>query len=128
MRSGAPAHPPMPARLADGARKKRATFMSYPPRVPAAAAVGGPGGAKSARRLTVACGVVLRSWSHVEQAPPDPILGVAEAFKKDPVRPANPAPQRLRNALRSRCPCKLCLRDGNNLRRPAPFSLWRASC
>jgi len=27
----------------------------------------------------------LRSWNHVEQAPADPILGVAEAFKLDPV-------------------------------------------
>ena len=26
----------------------------------------------------------MSRWSHVEQAPPDPILGVAEAFKKDP--------------------------------------------
>jgi len=43
-----------------------------------------PRRAKGARRLTVACGVLLRSWSHVEQAPADPILGVAEAFKKDP--------------------------------------------
>jgi len=26
----------------------------------------------------------MSRWNHVEQAPPDPILGVAEAFKKDP--------------------------------------------
>ena len=32
------------------------------------------------------CGVLQRSWSHVEQAPVDPILGVGVAFNKDPVR------------------------------------------
>ena len=28
--------------------------------------------------------IVFASWSHVEQAPADPILGVAQAFKEDP--------------------------------------------
>ena len=28
----------------------------------------------------------MSRWNHVEQAPPDPILGVAEAWKADPVR------------------------------------------
>ena len=46
------------------------------------------------------------SWNHVEQAPPDPILGVAEAFKKDPVCPFSDA---RRCHIARAAYCVLCL-------------------